>query len=182
LFKADERYRRISGTQGHYPENFWGLEKMEDSREKMFRIKAMNKMKKSRIVVSRNFFNKTGIVLSDEHFLSLFETTTARTMLYMMVKNCDDTKSIQNLVEVIEDLKTILGTSQHLFKDNVILLHFEDIDSGAIIITFSEFSNHYVEIIKFLNGNDVVVFQNKGEFGICFEVEEHAYLKTVWGI
>lgn len=47
-----------------------GSEEMEDNREKLARFMSLNKMKQSRVVVIRNFFEQTGMTLTDEHFLS----------------------------------------------------------------------------------------------------------------
>lgn len=158
-----------------------GFEIMGNNRENLRKLLSLNKAKQSRVLVIQQFFELTGMHLSDEQFLSPNETTTARTMIYKLVKDNGNTQQLKRLGEVIEDLKTILGSNQHLKDEKVIILHYQDATSGAIIITFSEFLNHIEEIIEFLSGQDVVVFQIDGDFGICFEAEEHNYLKTVWG-
>lgn len=159
-----------------------GSEEMEDKREKLARLMSLNKMKQFRIMVIRNFFEQTGMTLTDEHFLTPDESIAARTMVYKLVKDCGNTQQLKNLGEVIEDLKTILGSNQHLKNERVVLLHYQDVKSGAIIITFADFSNHFEKIVAFLSGQDISVFQIEGNFGICFEAEEHHYLKTVWGV
>lgn len=155
---------------------------MENSKGKLARLMSLNKMKQSRIAVNRKFFEKTGMKLSDEHFLSPDASISVRTMVYKTVKDCRNTQQLKNLGEVIEDLKTIFRSNQHLRNERVALLHYQDVESGAIIITFAEFSNHFEKIIDFLGGQDVVIFQIEGNFGICFEAEEHYYLKSVWGV
>jgi len=159
-----------------------GLEEMEANKEKLARLMSLNKMKQFRIVVIRSFFEQTGMALTVEHFLSPDESITARTMVYELVQDCGNTQQIKNIGEVIGDLKTILGSNQHLKNERVVLLHYQDAESGAITFTFTEFSTHFEKIIDFLNGEDIVLFQVEGNFGICFESEEHNYLKTVWGV
>lgn len=102
------------------------------------------------------------MTLTNEHFLSPDESIIARTMVYKLVKDCGNTQQLNNLGEVIEDLKTILGSNQHLKNERVVLLHYKDVESGAIIITFAEFSNHIEKIIDFLSGQDIVFFKLKG--------------------
>ncbi|RJX41701.1 hypothetical protein D3P09_07060 [Paenibacillus pinisoli] len=122
------------------------------------------------------------MALTDEHFLSSDESITARTIVYGLVQDCGNTQQIKNIGEVIGDLKTILVSNQHLKNERVVLLHYQDVESGAITFTFKEFSTHFEKIIDFLDGEDIVLFQVEINFGICFEFEEHNYLKTVWGV
>ncbi|OKQ00002.1 hypothetical protein [Paenibacillus sp. P46E] len=136
---------------------------MGNNRENLRKLLSLNKAKQSRVLVIQQFFELTGMHLSDEQFLSPNETTTARTMIYKLVKDNGNTQQLKRLGEVIEDLKTILGSNQHLKDEKVIILHYQDATSGAIIITFSEFLNHIEEIIEFLSGQDVVVFQIDGD-------------------
>lgn len=155
---------------------------MEEGRERLIRLTSLNKTKQSRSAVIRNFFEKTGMTLSDVQFLSQGETATARTMAYKRVKSCGKPQQLKNLGEVIGDFRKILELNQYLKDEKVIVLHYLDAESGAIIITFGDFSNLFEKIIDFLEDQDIIVFQTKGNFGICFEAEEHLYLKTVWGL
>lgn len=142
----------------------------------------LNRMKHSRREVIRIFSEKTGIVLTEDHFLNPDETDTVRSLIYMKVKDCSISYQFESIGEVIEDFKIIFEANQHLRDERIILLHYLDVESGAIVIKFTELSTHFEKIIDFLGNQDIVVFQNEGNFGICFEAEEHNYLKTVWGI
>ncbi|WNS43297.1 hypothetical protein [Paenibacillus sp. MMS20-IR301] len=133
-------------------------------------------------MVINKFFDYTGMSLTDEYFLNPEESITARTMVYNLVKKYCNTKPLKDIREVINDLKSILGSNQHMNNKKVALLHYHDVESGALSLTFSEFAAHFEGIIEFLSGQEIVLFQIEGDFGICFEAEEYNYLRTVWGI
>lgn len=154
---------------------------MENRNEKLAKLISLNKMKQSRLLVIRDFLAKTGMILSDENFLFLEETADARTMVYQMVRRIGKPLQLKNLSEVITKLKNIIELNQLLKDEQLILFHDRDAESGALMITFTEFSCYYKEIIDFLGDQDIIAIQLKGNFGICFEAEEYSYLETVWG-